>query len=186
MTARPPAPPARLSRRRFLATSALGAAGATAAAAGALGPAAAHGEGDGFVYEVSRTEEDWRARLTPEEYAILREGGTETPKTSPLWNETRDGGYACRGCDLPLYESAWKAPVDKGWVFFAHSVPNAVLTGIDDPQVEYGMDPALRELALIEAHCRRCGSHLGHILTVEGKTLHCINGTSLRFAPSEA
>lgn len=176
-------PPAagRIDRRRFLAAT-----GISALALGTGGSAAraATGTGDSFRYEVTRSEEEWRARLDAAEYKILRDGDTELPFTSPLWEETRAGRYACKGCDLPVYNASWKAPLDKGWVFFAHGEPDALLMGIDGPQRAYGMGENFPNL--IEVHCRRCGSHMGHILKVDGEVLHCINGTALSFAPSEA
>jgi len=170
------------SRRQFLSGT------ATGAAALALGPAAASAEGNAdteFTYEVTRSEEEWKAMLSEKEYRILRKGSTELPKSSDLWNETRNGLFCCRGCSLSLYEARNKVELDKGWAFFQHSVPNSVLTGIDGPQQEYGQ-MADDLITLIEAHCRRCGSHLGHILKVERQVLHCINGTSLEFVPKEA
>ncbi len=123
----------------------------------------------GFRYEVQRSDEDWRARLTEDEYTVLREGGTEPRNSSPLATETRNGTYACKGCELPIYSSSQKIILPQGWVFFRHSYENAVLTGIDSGQ--------------IEAHCRRCGSHLGHILSVQKQIVHCINGSALNFTP---
>ncbi|MGS4945103.1 peptide-methionine (R)-S-oxide reductase [Meridianimarinicoccus sp. RP-17] len=171
-TLRWPAP----TRRDFLAAT-----GLTAAAAAAPRHAAA-AQSAGFAFEITRTDDEWRAMLTQDEFRILRRGGTELPGSSELWTETRPGDYCCKGCDLLLYRGAWREPVDKGWVFFRHSEENAVLTGIDGPVAEYGMDP-YTDLTMIEAHCRRCGSHLGHILLVDGIVLHCINGTSLAFTP---
>lgn len=140
-------------------------------------------KGDTFEYEVQRSPGEWREILTDREYAVLREGDTELPKSTDLWNQTAAGTYCCRGCQLPLYASDWKVPVDIGWAFFRHSEPNAILMGIDDHGVEaYGTDPNAPP-ALIETHCRRCGSHLGHILLVMGDVLHCTNGTALQFAP---
>lgn len=173
-----------LSRRAFLVSSSaagLGIASAGRASSPAFPPSP---EPDAFTYEVRRTEEEWRALLDDEEYVILRGGQTELPASSDLWDETRPGVFGCRGCNLHLYSSEWRAPVDKGWVFFAHSEPNAVLTGIDTPQEAYGMDPN-GPGNMVEVHCRRCGSHLGHILLVEGEVLHCINGRSLTFEPRE-
>ena len=167
--------------------------GATAASAllfagGTRGVAAAPGPNPvGFAFEITRSDAEWKEMLTEAEYKILREGGTENPETSPLWQEKRAGIYCCRGCDLTLYESGWKAPVDKGWVFFYHAEPNSVLTGIDPFVEEYGQTPEGRSFVnIMEVHCRRCSSHLGHILNVEGEPLHCINGTSLVFRPDAA
>lgn len=172
----------RIRRRHLLATAGLGAAAVAFAPRRAVAQRAAD---DGFAYEIARTDAEWRAMLSPEEYKILRAGDTELPKTSPLWNEERDGTYLCKGCDLPVYRSNWKVPLDKGWVFFAHGEENAVLMGIDGPQQAYGMNPNGFG-NLIEAHCRRCGSHLGHILYVDGQVVHCINGTALTFVAESA
>ena len=138
-----------------------------------------------FVYQITRTDAEWREFLTPEEFRILREGGTEAMHSSPLVTEKREGIYRCRGCDLEHYEALWKVPLEIGWVFFRHSQPNSVLTAIDGaPFDDDGND--IRILAAVEVHCRRCGSHLGHIVHAEGQLVHCINGASLVFAPAAA
>lgn len=169
-----------LNRRAFL-----GASAAALSLPGAAAMARQGGAPDRFAYEITRTEAEWRARLTEKEYLILREGDTELPRSSYLWDETRAGRFCCKGCDLAVYDSRWRVPLDKGWVFFAHAVPDTVLMGIDGPQLAYGQDPDA-PINMIEAHCRRCGSHLGHILLVEGQVLHCINGASLTFVPEPA
>lgn len=133
------------------------------------------------AYTVGYTEEEWKSRLTEEEFRIMRMGGTEHKKTSPHWKETRAGAYNCKGCNLGLYDSEFKVPLKKGWVFFSHSEPDSVLTGID-LITNYGW--RAKKKAAIEAHCRRCGSHLGHVLYVEKQILHCINGASLTFTPA--
>ena len=162
----------------------------TAIAGAAALPAAANGRkagSDGFEYEVSYTQAEWRERLDNNQYYILRDGGTEFQYTSTLWEEDRNGSYHCGGCDLHVFDAAWKKQIDKGWVFFEHSEPNAVLTGIDGPVAAYGMaEMANDERTLVEVHCRRCGSHLGHYLNVGGPNLHCINGMALRFEPRDA
>ncbi len=170
------------SRRQVLAAS------GSALAAGAVGTGAiasrAAGQ-DGFEYEVARTDAEWREMLAEGDYAILREGATETPKTSALWNETREGRYFCKGCELHVYESEWKVELDIGYAFFRHAVPNSILTGVDwfdgvEP------DPAQYLLSGLETHCRRCGSHQGHVFIVQNQLLHCINGAALTFEPSMA
>ena len=85
---------------------------------------------------------------------------------------------------MPLYQSGWKEILSIGWVFFRHSEPNAVLTGLDWP--DGAEETPGSTLAQMEAHCRRCGSHLGHIVFAENKLLHCINGTALKFVPTSA
>ena len=139
-----------------------------------------------FVFEITRTEAEWRARLSAWEYRILREGGTEPHFSSALWNEERPGQYSCRGCDLPLYNSEHKTIRQIGWVFYFHAIPNSVLLGMDESPAQYGSADQMADSPqiLIEAHCRRCGSHLGHILNVQGDVLHCINGAALAFAPA--
>ncbi len=171
------------NRRQFL-----GSLAATAAAAPATlsKPVMAQAvTGDEFTYEITRSEEEWRAMLSDHEFSILREFRTEPRFSSRLWNEERAGTYRCRGCDLHLYESEWKTIRNIGWVFFFHSVPNSTLTSIDvvagsgeDADADAMSEPE----TMIETHCRRCGSHLGHILLVQGDVLHCINGTSLVFS----
>ncbi|MEM7644312.1 MAG: peptide-methionine (R)-S-oxide reductase [Pseudomonadota bacterium] len=171
----------KITRRAMLGSSA-------AAAATLSAPAAKARPADTFDYEIQRSDDEWRAMLSEDEYNILRGGQTEWPKTSPLWEGTRDGTYHCRGCDLPLFEANWKVVLDKGWVFFEHSIDNAVLTGIDGPVRQYGQNEmAVDAIALVEIHCRRCGSHIGHYLEVtRQQNLHCMNGTALEFRAAEA
>lgn len=137
-------------------------------------------------YEIVRTEDEWKSLLNEHEYDVLRKGITEFPDMeAAIWKEDRDGIYACRGCDLSLYEARSREPVDLGWVFFVHSLPDSILTGVDGPQKAYGQaDSDL--ITMIEVHCRRCASHQGHILLIKGEMLHCINGTALNFYPKAA
>jgi len=168
------------TRRAFLGSTVL---------AGAALPLAARVEArpersGGYVYEVTRTDAEWRRLLSEFEYEVLRNAGTEWARTSELWDDYREGDFYCKGCDLPLYSSEWRVPLDKGWVFFAHSRPTAVLTDIDTA-ADYAMDGSVGR-TMIEVHCRRCGSHLGHLLNVDRKLVHCINGVSLKFEPAGA
>ncbi len=172
-----------MNRRGFLGATAVSGFALAQGGAGRALADPARGASDGFEYEVIRTDAEWRAILSPPEHAVLRKRSTELPKSNPLWNNTADGIYCCRGCDLTIYDSIWKVELDKGWAFFAQSRENAVLMGIDGQPPDGMADPE-GPGAMIEARCRRCGSHLGHILTVEGTTLHCINGTSLQFRPA--
>ena len=169
-----------LMRRRLVKASlAVGATGSFAATQQAQ---AATGEDDNFKYEVEFPDNQWKSMFDDETYKILRHGDTEFPKSSKLWDDYRDGKFACIGCGLPNYTSVWRVELDKGWVFFSQSIPNSILMGIHGKPPSEMSDRALP--ATIEAHCRRCGSHMGHILRVEGKVVHCINGRSLGFTPA--
>ncbi len=174
-----------LTRRRFFAATSAAAltAGTVTKAATAIDATAP--EGEEMVYEVTRTEAEWLEHLDEFSYFIMRKGLTEEPKSSPLWMEFRDGTYHCKGCDLTSYDGKWKIILDKGWVFFDHAQTNAVLTGIDGPVPEYGQ-MADSGKTVTEVHCRRCGSHLGHLLIINKVMTHCINGAALNFKPLEA
>jgi len=187
--------PIHLTRRRLLASGAVIAAGASIAGPVRAEEARAPSgrlivkyvpEESDYPYEVRRSMDEWMDLLDGDEeaYGILRKANTEWPKSTELWREAHEPGYLCRGCDLPMYDAGWFEPLDKGWVFFHHARPNAVMLALDGPVREYGASMGLGDdrLALTEVHCRRCGSHLGHHLPVAGMYLHCINGTSLKLA----
>lgn len=129
------------------------------------------------TFEITRTDAAWRAMLTDLQYRVMREEGTERAGSSALDSNYAPGTYICRGCNLPLYASEAKYDSGTGWPSFFESLPNAV-----------GTKPDRRLLYLrTEVHCRRCGSHLGHIFDdgprPTGKR-HCLNGVSLRFVPA--
>ncbi|HDZ73091.1 MAG TPA: peptide-methionine (R)-S-oxide reductase [Aurantimonas coralicida] len=129
------------------------------------------------AFSVSLTPDEWRAKLTPEQFAVLREESTERPFTSPLNDNKQAGVYACAGCDTPAYSSANKYDSKTGWPsFWAPLSASAIGTRTD--------------YALIyprtEVHCATCGGHFGHIFddgpAPTGKR-HCLNGVALAFKP---
>lgn len=168
-----------LKRRAFMQGVAAGALAAPVLAVAARAQAETALDPDsGYSFEVTRSDEEWRALLGDDNYAILRLSETEKARSSPLWYEEREGSYHCKGCGLHVYDAKWKTVIDLGWVFFRQSVPDAVLMGVDYSK-PYGDE---MPQALIEVHCRRCGSHFGHIITLlKSQTLHCLNGASLTF-----
>jgi peptide-methionine (R)-S-oxide reductase len=127
-------------------------------------------------FEVERSEAEWKQRLTPEQYRVLRGAGTERPFSSPLNAEHRVGTFACAGCDLPLFSSKTKFDSGTGWPSFWQPLPNAVATEVDRSLV----------FARTEVHCRRCGGHLGHVFDDGPKPTglrYCMNGVALKFVP---
>jgi peptide-methionine (R)-S-oxide reductase len=126
-------------------------------------------------FEISKTDEEWRRTLTPEQYRVLRKHGTERAGTSPLDKEHRPGTFSCGGCGLPLFSSETKFDSGTGWPSFWTPLENAVGTSTD------------RSLFMtrIEVHCRRCGGHLGHVFE-DGPAptglRYCMNGAALSFA----
>jgi len=147
--------PTHLTRRAFLSTASTLPV-ATILAAPAL-PASARASNIDFTYEITRSDEAWRSRLTEQEYAVLRLGRTEVPHTSLNAFQMAEGHYSCKGCDLVNFDSQWKVPhFDIGWAFFSQARPTTVLTSIDDAYADMADDSAA-----IECHCRRCASHLG-------------------------
>ncbi len=163
-----------LTRRSLLAT----AAGlAVVAIAGRRLQARAAGTGE--VFEVTKTEAEWRSILSPEQYAVLREEDTERPFTSPLNDEHRKGTFSCAGCDLPAFSSETKFNSGTGWPSFWAPLDNAVGTREDKKFF----------MSRIEVHCRRCGGHLGHVFDdgppPTGKR-YCMNGLALTFRAEAA
>lgn len=172
-----------IGRRGFMSASV-----ASVALAAKVTPAQASDDTDIYQFPFTRTDAEWRERLDEIEHYVLRTGGTEAPHSSTLWNNTATGTYCCKGCDLTLYRSLQKIELDKGWVFFRHSLRDTVLTDLDLGQGMAG-DPFAEMEAAMEVHCRRCGSHLGHIVAlpdVKDRPIHCINGFALSFQPDAA
>ena len=154
--------------------------GLLAIVAGLLGASASGGPTKAAAsasYAVTHTEEEWKKLLTPEQYDVLREGGTEWAFSSPLDHEWQPGTYACAGCALALFSSKTKFDSGTGWPSFWAPLPDAVL--------ESGHGSAFFGT---EVHCRQCGGHLGHVFTDGPKPTglrYCINGVALKFEPSK-
>jgi len=127
-------------------------------------------------YKVEKSEEQWRAELGPEQYAVLREAATERPWTGELLDESRAGVYACAACGAELFKSGTKFDSNCGWPSFYESVNPDAVQLIDDDSL--GM-------VRTEVRCATCGSHLGHVFpdgfgTPTGDR-YCMNSVSLSF-----
>jgi peptide-methionine (R)-S-oxide reductase len=163
-------------RRKFLfggvAVAAIG------AAAFILRPVSGSTAAEG-TFEITLTEEEWRAKLPENVFRILRQADTEYPGTSPLLEEHRPGTFACAGCELPLFDAATKYDSRTGWPSFYQPLENAVGESTD----------YLLGYARTEVHCRRCGGHLGHVFNDGPQPTglrYCMNGLALTFTPSAA
>jgi len=127
-------------------------------------------------FEVTKSDEEWRRQLTPEQFQVLRKHGTERAGTSPLNKEKRKGTFVCAGCELPLFSSDTKYESGTGWPSFYAPLDNAVGTTTDRSWF----------MTRTEVHCRRCGGHLGHVFDdgppPTGKR-YCMNGVAMKFLP---
>ena len=164
-------------RRTLLGLAGLAGGGALLHGLTRSGPAGAAGAGK-HVFEVVKTEAEWRASLSPAQFRILRQAGTEYPFSSPLDREKRTGTFACAGCGLPLFSSTTKFDSRTGWPSFWRPLDKAV---VEEADFSLGM-------RRVEVLCRRCGGHLGHVFD-DGPPptglRYCMNGLAMSFAPAD-
>jgi peptide-methionine (R)-S-oxide reductase len=126
-----------------------------------------------------KTDAEWKQTLTPEQFHVLREHGTERAGTSPLNYEKRSGTFACAACGQPLFTSDTKFESGTGWPSFYKPIEGAIETTTDR---SYGM-------TRVEVHCSRCGGHLGHVFPDGPRPTgerYCMNGVALQFEPETA
>jgi peptide-methionine (R)-S-oxide reductase len=129
------------------------------------------------TFAIQKTDEEWRAILTQEQFHVLRKHGTERAGTSPLDKVYDDGTYSCVACDQPLFTSTTKFNSRTGWPSFYEPIAGAIATTTD------------RSLFMtrVEVHCSRCGGHLGHVFNDGPQPTgqrYCMNGVSLKFTPA--
>jgi peptide-methionine (R)-S-oxide reductase len=128
-------------------------------------------------FPVTKTDAEWRAQLTKEQYEVLRKHGTERAGTSPLNAEKRKGTFLCAGCQAELFSSDTKFESGTGWPSFYAPLPNAVGTSTDKSYF----------MTRTEVHCARCGGHLGHVFDDGPKPTglrYCMNGVAMTFRPA--
>jgi peptide-methionine (R)-S-oxide reductase len=131
------------------------------------------------VYEITKTEEEWKAQLTDQQFYVLRKSGTERPYSSVLLGNKRKGTYVCAACATPLFKSDHKFNSGTGWPSFDREIKG---------NVEFSTDYNIG-VARTEEHCATCGGHLGHVFNDGPRETtglrHCINGAALKFVPEK-
>ena len=161
------------TRRRFLASAGAAVVGIAAAGACARSATAA----PPVDYEVTHSDDEWKRLLTPAQYDVLRQAGTERPYSSPLNDEHRRGVFGCAGCALDLFSSDTKFDSGTGWPSFWKPLDNAVIERPDDSLL----------MTRTEVLCRRCGGHLGHVFDDGPQPTglrYCMNGVAMVFRPA--
>ena len=177
MSDRKPLPQSTLTRRHVLIGIALLGVTAGFGSRGSLAEASPPPNDSSDTFAVFHTDAQWRQRLTPAQYDVLRAAGTETPFSSPLNDEHRAGIFGCAGCGLDLFSSTTKFDSGTGWPSFYQVIDNAVIERDDE---SLGMSRT-------EVLCRQCGSHLGHVFDDGPKPTglrYCMNGVALTFRPA--
>jgi peptide-methionine (R)-S-oxide reductase len=127
-------------------------------------------------FEITKTEQEWRKELTPEQFRVLRQHGTERAGTSPLDKQYGKGTYLCAGCGTPLFTADTKFNSGTGWPSFFAPIEGAIETSVDRSFF----------MKRVEVHCHRCGGHLGHVFEDGPRPTglrYCMNGVSLNFVP---
>ena len=129
------------------------------------------------IFPVQKSDAEWMDQLSPEQYRVLRQHGTERPGTSPLNDEKRQGIFACAACGQPLFDGSTKYESCSGWPSFFAPLDGAVSTNEDRSHF----------MVRTEVHCSRCGGHLGHVFPDGPQPTgqrFCMNGVSMQFQPS--
>ena len=134
---------------------------------------------DAKLYQVYKSEDEWKSQLSSQQYYVLRQEGTEPPFSSPLNKNYEEGVYVCAACNTPLFKSDYKFDSGTGWPSFDREI---------NGNVAFGSDNKLGH-SRNEEHCANCGGHLGHVFNdgpreTTGKR-HCINGVALKFIPKK-
>ncbi len=164
-----------MKRRNFLVGSVVW--GLTLLAFGKSAVSKAGESGPATIEKIHKTDEEWKRLLTPEQYRILREEGTERKFSSPLNQEKRKGEYVCAACELPLFTSEMKYDSKTGWPSFFRAIEGRVETKLDFSLI----------LPRTEYHCARCEGHQGHVFDDGPQPTGqrwCNNGVALRFIPA--
>ncbi|MGO4129902.1 peptide-methionine (R)-S-oxide reductase MsrB [Janibacter hoylei] len=139
-------------------------------------------ESTGRDYAVTKSDEQWREELSPDEFSVLRAAGTERPFTGEYTDTTTEGVYACRACGSELFTSETKFESHCGWPSF--------YTPLAEDRVEYVQDDSLPGRPRVEVRCANCGSHMGHVFDGEGYETptdqrYCINSISMTLRPAQ-